>query len=163
MNSRTEKNGVLEYLAYGLLMIGLFVLKILFIPPHDLPENDSVKSFVVATEIVNGNFRDLHRHVSPGFNLFLAAQIKLFHSIYFSKMLNSALMVLSAFIFSRFAARELKLKFAEAILLFALIGSSLTLTFMGRNLTFEAISLFFFALFLRTYYYGITENQPRKM
>src|SRR6187401_2599585 len=128
MNYKTAKTGILEYLAYGLLMAGLFILKILFIPPHDLPENDSVKCFVVANEIVNGNFHDLHRHVSPGFNLFLAAQFKLFNSIYFSKILNSALMLLTAFLFNRFATKELKLKFTESWLLFALIGSSLTLT-----------------------------------
>ncbi len=162
MNFKSKKAGILEIAGFSLLLVLLFFLKAYRIPEQGLIDYDSVKNLQVAREMGKGNFQNLYRHASPGFNLLLAGVVNIFGNYRWAEYLNCGVMLLATLIFSRFVSRELKFKTSEALFLFALIGSSLTLTFLGRSLTFDGLAFFLYCLFLKYYYQALLSQEKRK-
>lgn len=126
-----------------------------------LPDYDSTSNFLVARAILAGDFSGMFRHACPLFNLLLACGLKLGGSYLVLEYLNTGFILAGALVFARFAAREFKFGPWLELATFALIGSSVTLTHLGRSLTFEPLSFWLFSLFFRQYFRSFYQKNDR--
>lgn len=163
MASALKSTAFREIAGYSLLFGLLLVFKVLYLPQEGLMDYDSVKNYQVAREMLEGNFQNMFRHASPAFNLLLTGLLAVFSQYYWAELLNSGLFLLATLVFCRFIARQLQLKLPEAFLLFVFSGTALTLTFLGRSLTFDGLAFLFYAFFLKHFYLALTRRSEKQL
>lgn len=145
------------YLPAGYLVLAalLFFYRNLYLAPVGLLDFDSVTNFGVAKALAAGDFTNLFKHASPTFNLFLALLVKVTPDFIWLEKLNGLLILGGVYLCSRFAGRHLSLKWWQELFLFAVAGSSLTLTYQGRSLSLEALSFLGFCAFFLAYFQSL--------
>ncbi|GAA3949403.1 hypothetical protein [Hymenobacter algoricola] len=117
-----------------------------------LPDYDSVRNWQIVQEVARGNLRNLFHHGSPGFSLLYAPVAWLTTDYRVFQHLNALLAVGAVGVLAAFVGREARLLPVETALLALLTGSSVFLTFSGRDFTMGSASLLVFAALLRAYY-----------
>jgi len=117
-----------------------------------LPDYDSVRNWQIVQEVAQGNLRNLFHHGSPGFSLLYAPVAWCTTNFHVFQYLNALVAVGAVGGLAAFVGREAQLKPAETALLALLVGSSVFLTFSGRDFTMGSASLAVFAGLLRAYY-----------
>lgn len=117
-----------------------------------LPDYDSVRNWQIVQEVAAGNLRNLFHHGSPLFSLLYAPVAWLTSDFHVFQHLNALVAVAAVARLTLFVGRAAKLSAAEPALLLLFTGTSVFLTFSGRDFTMSAWSLLAFGELLRTYY-----------
>lgn len=117
-----------------------------------LPDYDSVRNWQIVREIAVGNFRNLFHHGSPGFSVLYVPVAWLTSNFHVFQHLNALLAVAAVGLLADFVRRVARLTGPETALLTLFIGTSIFLTFSGRDFTMGSASLLVFAGLLRAYY-----------
>ncbi|PJJ47944.1 hypothetical protein [Hymenobacter chitinivorans] len=117
-----------------------------------LPDYDSVRNWQIVQEIAHGNLRNLFHHGSPGFSVLYVPVAWVTTNFHVFQHLNALLAVAAVGALAWFVADIARLKPWETALLTLFIGTSVFLTFSGRDFTMGSASLLVFAGLLRAYY-----------
>ncbi|UOQ78139.1 hypothetical protein MUN84_05935 [Hymenobacter sp. 5516J-16] len=117
-----------------------------------LPDYDSVRNWQIVQEVAHGNLRHLFHHGSPLFSLVYAPVAWLTTDYRVFQHLNALVAVAALAFMADFIAREAGLRGWQVGLLTVLLGTSLFLTFSGRDFTMSSWSLLCFTGLLRAYY-----------
>ncbi|WP_426492869.1 hypothetical protein [Hymenobacter sp. 102] len=117
-----------------------------------LPDYDSVRNWQIVQEVSHGQLRHLFHHGSPAFALVYAPVAWLTTDYRVFQHLNALVAIAALAILSRLIARLTLLSDWQTGLLLLLMGSSVFLTFSGRDFTMSSWSLLCFAGLLSTYY-----------
>lgn len=117
-----------------------------------LPDYDSVRNWQILREIAGGNLRQLFHHGAPGFSVLYAPLAWATTDFRVYQHLNAVVGVLALAVLAGFVGREAGLRGGLAALLLLLMGSSVFLTFSGRDFTMSAWSLLLFSGLLRAYF-----------
>src|SRR6476661_2980460 len=145
-------------LGFGVLLV--LGLRLWLLPQTGAPDYDSVRNWQVIRELASGDFRHLFHHGSPGFLLLYVPVAWLTTSFQAFQLLNALLGVAGLGLFSVWVSRTAKLGGAEALGLTLLGGTSLLLTFSGRDFTMSSGSLVLLAGLLRSHYQRL--QQPSR-
>ena len=116
------------------------------------PDFDSVRNWQVVQEMGHGSFAHLFHHGSPGFLLLYAAVAASAHDFAVFQTLNALLAVAGLGWFAAWVTRRANLSGPQAAGLVLLGGTSLLLTFSGRDFTTGSVSLVVFAGLLRRHF-----------
>ena len=138
------------WLAGALLVVA--GLRLWRLPEAGPPDYDSVRNWQVVQELAGGNFAQLFHHGSPGFLLLYVPVAALTREFLVFQALNALLGVAGLGLFAAWVAREDRLTGPEAAGLVLLGGTSLLLTFSGRDFTTSSVSLVVFAGLLRSHF-----------
>lgn len=139
-----------------LLVVGLRLWRL---PEAGPPDYDSVRNWQVVQELARGNFGQLFHHGSPGFLLLYVPVAALTRNFLVFQTLNALLGVAGLGLFGAWVARVARLSGPEAAGLTLLGGTSLLLTFSGRDFTMSSISLVVFAGLLQSHFRRL--HRPR--
>ncbi|RYU79947.1 hypothetical protein [Hymenobacter persicinus] len=140
-----------------LALVAVAALRLYGLSAAALPDYDSVRNWQIVQEVARGNLRNLFHHGSPGFSLLYAPVAWLTTDFHVFQYLNALLAVAAAGALARFVGREARLRGPETALLLLFIGSSVFLTFSGRDFTMGSASLLVFVGLLRAYYRRLQE------
>jgi hypothetical protein len=146
---------ILLYLISVPLLVGL---RIYLLDHTGLFDYDSVKNFMVAKEISQGNFVNVYHHVSPTFNLFYGLTYTVLKNYLFLEYIDVLFNVAAIFIFVRFLQNYLKLNLLQTACLLLLSGLSLFMVNSARYFGIESMSLFLFVLVLINYFKNLDEG-----
>ncbi|QNH63241.1 hypothetical protein [Hymenobacter sediminicola] len=125
-----------------------------------LPDYDSVRNWEIVREVATGNLQNLFHHGSPGFSL-VYAPVAWFTADYrVFQHLNALVAVAALAWLVQFVAREVRLAAWEAALLLLFAGTSVFLTFSGRDFTAGSWSLLLFVGLLRAHYQRLQQPSP---
>lgn len=124
------------------------------------PDYDSVRNWQVVQELAQGDFAHLFHHGSPGFLLLYVPVALLTRNFLVFQTLNALLGVAGLGTFAAWVARHARLEGVEAAGLVLLGGTSLLLTFSGRDFTMSSGSLLLFAGLLRSHYARLLQPVP---
>ncbi|GAA3999480.1 hypothetical protein GCM10022408_08060 [Hymenobacter fastidiosus] len=143
--------------AFWLLLALLAVagLRLYGLADAALPDYDSVRNWQIVQEVAQGNLRNLFHHGSPGFSLLYAPVAWFTTNFRIFQYLNALLATGAVGWLAAFVGREARLRPAETALLALLVGSSIFLTFSGRDFTMGSPSLGLFAGLLQAYYHRL--------
>ncbi|WP_460614152.1 hypothetical protein [Hymenobacter seoulensis] len=117
-----------------------------------LPDYDSVRNWQIVQEVSHGNLSHFFRHGSPAFYLVYAPVAWLTSDYRVFQHLNAVVALIALALLSDFVSRQAKLPGWQTALLLLLMGTSVFLTFSGRDFTMSSWSLLCFAGLLRAYY-----------
>ncbi len=117
-----------------------------------LPDYDSVRNWQIVQEVSRGQLQHLFHHGSPVFSLVYAPVAWLTTDYRVFQHLNALVAVAALGLLVAFIARKTRLPGWQTGLLTLLAGTSLFLTFSGRDFTMSSWSLLCFAGLLRAYY-----------
>ncbi|MBX0290788.1 hypothetical protein K3G63_10085 [Hymenobacter sp. HSC-4F20] len=120
-----------------------------------LPDYDSVRNWQIVQEVATGRLTHLFHHGSPLFSLVYAPVAWITTDYRVFQHLNALGAVGAVGLLSAFISREARLPGWQAGLLVLLMGTSLLLTFSGRDFTMSSWSLLCFAGLLQAYYYRL--------
>lgn len=135
-----------------LAVLAVAVVRLYGLRGASLPDYDSVRNWQIVQEVAQGNLRNLFHHGSPTFSLLLAP-VAWFTSDYrVYQHLNALIAVAALTVLVQFVGRQLMLRPAETALLLLFTGTSVFLTFSGRDFTMGSMSLLVFVGLLRTHY-----------
>lgn len=157
--NQSKNSGLL--IGYLIISVLLCIFKNYRLETLVLPDYDSASNFLVGREIAAGNFTNMFRHASPTFNLLTGLALAFTTRIFTLAFLNNALAIVSSIIFCRFAAHEFKLHNWQELVIFILAGTSVTVTFLGRGLSFEPMGMLGFSVFFVVYYYSFKKPESR--
>ncbi|MDF7813509.1 hypothetical protein [Hymenobacter sp. YC55] len=117
-----------------------------------LPDYDSVRNWQIVQEVAQGNLRNLFHHGSPAFSLLLApvAWFTTDYRVY--QHLNAMLAIAALVWLVHLVGRQQRLTAVETALLLVFTGTSVFLTFSGRDFTMGSMSLLVFVGLLQTHY-----------
>jgi hypothetical protein len=117
-----------------------------------LPDFDSVRNWQIMQEVARFDLRHLFHHGSPGFYLLYAplTGLSIDYRLYLGLNALVALAALAAF--ADWVARAARLRGPETALLTLVAGSSVFLTFSGRDFTMSSWSLLLLVLLLRAHW-----------
>ena len=138
------------WLGAALLLVGL--LRLWRLDEAGPPDFDSVRNWQVVQELGHGNFAHLFHHGSPGFLLLYAPVAAFTRDFLVFQTLNALLAVAALGWFAAWVAGRAQLHGPEAAGLVLLGGTSLLLTFSGRDFTMSSVSLVVFSGLLRSHY-----------
>ena len=138
------------WLVAALLLVAS--LRLWRLPEAGPPDYDSVRNWQVVQELARGNFAQLFHHGSPGFLLLYVPVAWLTKQFLVFQTLNALLGVSGLAFFTAWVARQARLTGPEAAGLVLLGGTSLLLTFSGRDFTMSSGSLVVFAGLLRSHF-----------
>ncbi|WP_324676410.1 hypothetical protein [Hymenobacter sp. GOD-10R] len=128
-----------------------------------LPDYDSVRNWQIVQEVAHGNLRNLFHHGSPGFS-FLYAPVAWFTTdFYVFQYLNALVAVAAVGWLTLFVSRAAALAGYESALLALFVGTSVFLTFSGRDFTMGSWSLVAFTGLLQAYYCRLQQATPRSL
>ena len=133
-------------------LVAVAVLRLWRLPEAGPPDYDSVRNWQVVQQLAQGNFANLFIPGSPAFLLsyvpvaFLTREFLVFQAI------NALLGLGGLAFFAVWVARQARLSGPETGVLTLLAGTSLLLTFAGRDFNTAAFSLFLFAGLLRSHF-----------
>ncbi|WP_226269802.1 hypothetical protein [Hymenobacter pini] len=125
-----------------------------------LPDYDSVRNWQIVQEVAEGNLRHLFHHGSPAFALVYAPVAWLTTDYRVFQHLNALVAVAALGLLSRVVARLTQLPDWQAGLLVLLMGTSVFLTFSGRDFTMSSWSLLCFAGLLGAYQRRLQQPGP---
>ena len=117
-----------------------------------VPDYDSVSNWQVVRELAGGDFAHLFHHGSPGFLLLFVPVAWLTRQLLVFQVLNALLGVAGLGWFGAWVARRAELSGPAAAGLVLLGGTSLLLTYSGRDFTMNSVSLVVFAGLLRSHF-----------
>lgn len=117
-----------------------------------LPDYDSVYNWQIVREVAAGNLTHLFHQGAPLFYLIFAPVIWLGGNFHMLQHANALLAVAAVGSLTTFVSREASLSAWQAAGLALFIGTSVFLTFSGRDFTMNSGNLLVFAGLLRTYY-----------
>lgn len=117
-----------------------------------LPDYDSVRNWQIVQEVAHGNLRNLFHHGSPGFSLLYAPVAWLTSDYHIFQHLNALIAVAALAWLVQISARELRFTASETALLLLFAGTSVFLSFSGRDFTMGSWSLLLFVGLLRAHY-----------
>ena len=124
------------------------------------PDFDSVRNWQVVQEMGQGHFAQLFHHGSPGFLLLYAPVAAFTRNFLVFQVLNALLAVAGLGWFAAWVARWAKLSGPETAGLVLLGGTSLLLTFSGRDFTMSSVSLVVFTGLLRSHFARLQRPAP---
>ena len=146
------------WLLAALLVVAL--LRLWRLPEAGPVDYDSVRNWQVVQELAQGNFAHLFHHGSPGFLLIYVPVAALTHDFLVFQTINALLGLAGLGWFTAWVARQARLSGPEAAGLTLLGGTSLLLTFSGRDFTMSSISLVLYAGLLRSHFFRL--QQPSR-
>ena len=146
------------WLLVALLVIAVF--RLWRMPEAGPPDYDSVRNWQVVQELAQGNFAQLFYHGSPGFLLLYAPMALLTRNFLAFQTINALLGVAGLGFFAAWVTRQARLTGPEAAGLTLLAGTSLLLTFSGRDFTMSSISLILLTGMLRSYFGRLRRPTP---
>ncbi|MCB2407517.1 ArnT family glycosyltransferase [Hymenobacter lucidus] len=141
-------------------LLAVAVVRLYGLSEAALPDYDSVRNWQIVREIATGNFRNLFHHGSPGFSVLYVPVAWLTSNFHVFQHLNALLAVAAVGLLANFVRREACLTGPETALLTLFIGTSVFLTFSGRDFTMGSASLLVFAGLLRAYYQRLQRPSP---
>jgi hypothetical protein len=144
----------------SLALAVVLALRLWRITEAGLPDYDSVRNWQVVQELAQGNFAHLFHHGSPGFLLLYVPVAWLTRHFLVFQLLNAGLGVAGLGFFAGWVGRVARLAGWEAAGLTLLGGTSLLLTFSGRDFTMSSGSLVLLAGLLQSYYRRLQHPQP---
>ncbi|GAB3307396.1 hypothetical protein GCM10027511_19260 [Hymenobacter humi] len=113
---------------------------------------DSVRNWQVIQELAQGDFANLFHHGSPGFLLLYVPVAALTRDFVVFQTINALLGIIGLGLFAAWVTQQGRLTGPEAAGLVLLGGTSLLLTFSGRDFTMSSVSLVVYAGLLRSYF-----------
>ncbi|OUJ75555.1 hypothetical protein BXP70_05980 [Hymenobacter crusticola] len=128
-----------------------------------LPDYDSVRNWQIVQEVAHGNLRNLFHHGSPGFSLLYAPVAWLTTDFHVFQHLNALVAVAAVGWLTHFVSKAAKLAPYESALLTLFVGTSVFLTFSGRDFTMGSWSLVAFTGLLQAYYQRLHQATPRSL
>ncbi|MBF9238224.1 hypothetical protein I2I05_12540 [Hymenobacter sp. BT683] len=143
----------------GALLV-VTVLRLWRLPEAGPADYDSVRNWQVILELAQGNFANLFHHGSPGFLLMYVPVAALTRDFVIFQTLNALLAVLGLGFFAAWVTGQARLTGPEAAALTLLGGTSLLLTFSGRDFTMSSTSLVLYAGLLRSYFARLQHPSP---
>ncbi|HEY8399722.1 MAG TPA: hypothetical protein VIK89_00595 [Cytophagaceae bacterium] len=146
-----------------LISFALYGLRIWKLEHAGLYDYDSVKNYQIAREILEGNFANLYHHASPFFNFYLALLVFIFKGFLFPEYINAAISLLSLFVLIGFVKKEYTFDNSDALLLYLLAGTSLTLVNSSRYLAIEGLTLLFSILVIKYFYLWVKYDNKKKL
>ncbi|RSK47700.1 hypothetical protein [Hymenobacter rigui] len=126
-----------------------------------LPDYDSVRNWQIVQEVAQGQLQHLFHHGSPAFALVYAPVAWLTTDYRVFQHLNALVAVVALGILAAFVTRIFRLPGWQTTLLVLLMGTSVFLTFSGRDFTMSSWSLLCFAGLLQAYYRRLQQLEPR--
>ena len=135
-------------------------LRLWRLPEAGPPDYDSVHNWQVVQELAHGHFTQLFHHGSPGFFLFYAPAGILTRNFLVFQTLNALLGLAGLALFAGWVARQARLSGPETAGLTLLVGTSLLLTFSGRDFTMSSLDLVLFAGLLRSHFARLRRPGP---
>ena len=133
-------------------LLAVAFLRLWRLPEAGPPDYDSVRNWQVIIELAQGNFQHLFHHGSPGFLLFYVP-VALFTRDFAAFQLINALLGLAGLgLFAGWVSKKAGLLGLETAAVVLLGGTSLLLTFSGRDFTMSSASLVLFAGLLRSHF-----------
>ena len=144
-------------LAALLLVAGLRLWRL---PEAGPPDYDSVRNWQVVQELAQGNFARLFIPGSPAFLLCYVPVAAFTRNFLVFQTINALLGVAGLGFFAAWVSRQSRLSGPETAGLVLLAGSSLLLTFSGRDFTTGSVSLLVLAGLLRSHYNRLHRPSP---
>ena len=138
------------WLLAALLVVA--VLRLWRLPEAGPPDYDSVRNWQVVQAMAQGDFSRLFIPGSPAFLLAYVPVAALTRNFLAFQVINALLGVAGLGLFAAWVARTARLSGPEAAGLTLLAGTSLLLTFSGRDFTTSSISLVLYARLLHSHY-----------
>ncbi|GAC1369764.1 MAG: hypothetical protein NVSMB30_07860 [Hymenobacter sp.] len=138
------------WLAAALLAVAL--LRLWRLPECGPTDYDSVRNWQVVQELAAGHFAHLFHHGSPGFLLLYAPVARLTRDFLVFQTINALFGLAGLGLFAAWVARQARLTGPETAALVLLGGTSLLLTFSGRDFTMSSASLVLYAGLLHSHY-----------
>ncbi|WP_022822531.1 hypothetical protein [Hymenobacter norwichensis] len=136
----------------ALALIGVVAVRLYGLAEVALPDYDSVRNWQIVQEVAHGNLRNLFHHGSPGFSL-VYAPVAWFTTDYrVFQHLNALLAVVALAWLVQFVGVAVRLTALEKALLLLFVGTSVFLTFSGRDFTMGSMSLWVFVGMVRAHY-----------
>ena len=124
------------------------------------PDFDSVRNWQITQELAHGDFSQLFHHGSPGFNLFYLPVAVFAQRFLVFQAINALLGVAGLGFFVAWVSRKASLSGPETAGLTLLGGTSLLLTFSGRDFTMSALDLVLFVGLLRSHFKRLRQPSP---
>ncbi|RSK24302.1 ArnT family glycosyltransferase [Hymenobacter metallilatus] len=128
-----------------------------------LPDYDSVRNWQIVQEVAQGQLQHLFHHGSPLFALVYAPVAWLTTNYRVFQHLNALVAVVALGMLAGFVARTFRLPGWQTGLLVLLMGTSVFLTFSGRDFTMSSWSLVCFAGLLEAYYRRLQQPAARTL
>lgn len=122
------------------------------LPEAGPPDYDSVLNWQIVQQVAHGNFANMFQHGSPGFFLLYAPVALCTRDFLVFQAINVLVGVVALGFFCGWVARQSQLNGPETAALTLLAGTSLLLTFAGRDFTMNSVDLLVFALLLRSHF-----------
>ena len=157
-NASTASNN--PHAWFWLALLAVAGLRLWHLPEAGLPDYDSVRNWQVVCEMGQGNFRHLFHHGSPGFLLFYAPVAAFTTDFRVFQALNALLAVAGLGWFARWVARAEQLPSSLTAALVLLGGTSLLLTFSGRDFTMSSGALVLVTGLLSSYHRRLQQPSP---
>jgi hypothetical protein len=159
-NARLAAHRTWWLLAAVLLVAGVRLWRL---PEAGPPDYDSVRNWQVIQELAQGNLAHLFHHGSPGFLMFYVPIAALTLNFTVFQTLNALLGVAGLGAFAAWVGRQARLSGPEAAGLLLLGGTSLLLTFSGRDFTMSSISLLLSVGLMRSHFARLQRPTPTKL
>ena len=125
-----------------------------------LPDYDSVRNWQIVREVAYGDLRNLFHHGSPGFSLIYAPVAWFTANYRVFQHLNALVAVTALAWLVWFVAQQMRWSTLETALLLVFAGTSVFLTFSGRDFTSGSWSLVLFVGLLRAHYQRLQQPSP---
>ncbi|RZJ93857.1 MAG: hypothetical protein EOO60_04310 [Hymenobacter sp.] len=123
-------------------------------------EYDSVSNWQTVLSLASGDGRVLFHHAAPGFTLLFVPVAWFTHNFLVFQVLHAIAGVVSLGIFGRFISRAGQLGPTATAAVVLLAGTSLLLTFSGRDFIENAVSLGLASGLLSSYFERLHTHQP---
>ena len=127
------------------------------------PDYDSVDNWLTVRALAGGDGQVLFHHGAPGFTLLFVPIAWLTRDFRVFQVLHAVLAVGSLAVFAQFVRRAAELGAAATAAVVALAGTSLLLTFSGRDFVENGLSLGLASTLLASYFRRLHTHQPRAL
>ena len=144
-------------------LLALALVRLWRLPEAGPVDYDSVRNWQVIQELAGGNFSHLFHHGSPGFLLFYVPVATVTRQFLAFQTLNALLGLVGTGAFCAWVAHKARLSGPLAAALVLLGGSSLLLTFSGRDFTMNSGSLVLFAGLVQSHYARLQQPGRRAL
>lgn len=147
-----EESRVAQSLWLGGAVLLVLIERLYLLGTAALPDYDSFRNWQILQEIAHGNLRNLFHHGAPGFSVLYAPLAWWTTDFRVFQHLNAVVAVAALVWLVVFLGRRAALSAYQVALLLLFTGSSVFLTFSGRDFTMNAWSLLLFSALLQAYY-----------
>ncbi len=144
-------------------LLAVSILRLWRLPEAGPADYDSVRNWQVIQELAQGNYANLFHHGSPGFLLLYVPVAVLTRDFLVFQAINALLGIGGLGFFAAWVTRQARLTGPEAAALTLLGGTSLLLTFSGRDFTMSSASLVLYAGLLRSHFARLQRPGPAAM